>query len=103
MPLQLDLLAGISGETPSTPDAPPPDIESARRQLEAIRSVTLDELRENVARISTSQLLIMLVSQALPLTEHEESLPPAELQMLVTAGLLAIADELDRRIPAREK
>lgn len=81
-----------------TPEAPN-DITHARRTLEALRSETLDELRDHLHEILTSQLLIMFMSGAIPLNEQEEALPAPQVQAIVTAGLLAISDELDRRIP----
>lgn len=100
MPLQLDLLAGVNPE-PATPSQEPPTVDDMRRHLEGVRSATLDELRKSIGSIPTSQLLILMASGTIPLSEHEESLPPPDVHMLITAGLLAIADELDQRIPPR--
>lgn len=94
----LNLLSGLKPEPVNTNDEDE-GIEAARARLEAIRSESLDDLRNAIEEIPTSQLVVMLAVGNVPLTDEEERLPQEAMHLIVVAGLLAISDELDRRVP----
>jgi hypothetical protein len=81
-------------------DITPENVDALRKQLEATRSPTLDALREALPTIATSQLIGMLVVGGPPF-EAEGKLTEEQSVQLVSAAILAISDEIDRRVPPK--
>lgn len=76
--------------------AQPSEEEAKRRAiLEAIHDPRLDDLRANVKHIPTSNLIRALKGQWV----FETLLGKPKTKERWAAGLLAVADEIDRRIP----
>ncbi len=79
----------------------PPDVDQARAYLLALSTPTLDGFRKQVKTLKTSELLILMgdpksVAQALALSMQVAT--PADQEVFM-AALLALGDEIDRRIP----
>lgn len=83
-----------------------------RQALAAVHTPRLDELRAAVPKMSTSELLVLLMNGEALVDRLDEdgeydpkSGPPTfkytrkEEELIGAAALLAITDEIDRRIP----
>jgi len=78
------------------------DIDALRDSLRSLRSPSLDLLRAEVGSTPTSGLLTALMMTSagqIPLTPEEKKLQPYEIERIAAAIMLALGDEIDRRIP----
>lgn len=76
--------------------------EQMREYLNSVQSVRLDELRESLRTMRTSELLVWFTNPAVvagTLGQDTDATEPQELQLLVAAAMLALSDEIDRRLP----
>lgn len=83
---------------------PPPTIdqmteEQARAYLMSVRSPLLDGLRARVVKMKTSELIAWLANPQITSELIAEDSNEQTHEALLTAAMLAIADEVDRRIP----
>jgi hypothetical protein len=95
------LLGGIGIGTGPTEDLLPTadDLQRLHDEARKMRSPTLDILRREAKQANTSALLMLLISGGPPFTEEEHRLPQEQQMAIGNAALLAICDEIDRRIP----
>jgi hypothetical protein len=94
------LLQGLGIEEPVEPVAPTEeDLKAQFEAARALRSPTLDLLREKVPEMPTSGLLMMLLAGGPPFGEEELALPHEERIAIGNSALLTICDEIDRRVP----
>ena len=72
-------------------------------RLRAIDHPALREIRANVVTMPTSKLFMMLANLEIFFETMEERAPlEADFEKIVAAGVIALNDEIDARIPPRQ-